>query len=170
MITVENEIKVHQENIKKLYALSPSTVAHQASIIQFLLTHPDIVGISNLSAEILMNERNSVIRKEAIHRISKKLKIRRDVNAPNFCITRCLISENQIRKTILDIKKENAPKVDIKSNQNPQKQTRSKVVSFRATGYEQDAIDYLASKCNVQKSFLVDVLIKISNRYGIALK
>ena len=170
MINVENKIKVHQENIKKLYALSPSTVTHQASITQFLLTHPDVVGISYLSAEILMNEGNPVIQKEAIQRISKKLKIRRNVNAPNFCITRCCISENQIRKILLDIKKENTPKTDVKNNKLSKNNTRSKVVSFRATGKEQDAIGYLANEAGISKSLLIDVLLKISNRYGIALK
>ena len=167
---LEERIKLHQDNVKQLFILSPKTEIYQAKITRFFLTHPGIIGISYSAAEVLLKEKNVAVQREAIDCVSAELKQRGDVNAPNFCFVRRGISENQVRKIVLNIKKKNTPQADVKDNNLSRDTTRSKVVSFRATECEQDAIDYLASKCNVRKSFLVDVLIEISNRYSINLK
>lgn len=164
----DQEITSHQDDIETLHTLSPQIESHQAEISRFLLAYPGLIGISYSGAEVLMREKDVDIRIEAIHRVIEEKKKRGDINAPDFCFARRNVSENQIRRIVAGIKTKNAPVNSIKKAR--EGDTRSKVISFRATVDEEDAIDFLANRTGITKSALIDILITISNRYGIMLK
>lgn len=162
----KQEIESHQNDIETLYTLSPEIESHQAEISRFFLSYPGLIGISYPAAEVLMREKDADIRTEAIKRVIVEKKKRCDVNAPGFCFVRRSVSENQVRRILRTIKTKDTPVIDKTTRED----TRSKVISFRATESEEDAIEFVANNLCVSKSLIIDVLLKVANRFGIALK
>jgi hypothetical protein len=130
-----------------------------------LFEHPGLVGLTRPAFEILMKEKDVGIRQRAIEVVSEELKKRQDVNSPTFCLMRRNVTENQIRKIIQGLKPSSSKKSEL-TKQN----TRSNVTSFRTTPGVEDAIGYLAEECDVPRSFLINVLLTIRQRYGCRLK
>jgi len=160
---LEYQIEMHQDAVKEL-----KTTMHKAEIASFLLEHPNIRGIKTQAVEVLLREQDVDVQREAIIRTAEEQKRRGNVHAPDFCMGRRSVSEHQARKILREIKTKNSDKTPVKSNKSSN--TRSNVVSFRATPPEEDAIELLSNELCVSKSLLVDILIKVSNRYGIELK
>lgn len=159
----EYQIKIHQDAVKEL-----KTKKHKAEIASFLLAHPEIRGIKIQAVEVLIREEDVDAQREAIICASEEQKRRGDVHAPDFCMGRRSVSEHRVRKILHDIKTKNSDKTLVKSNN--ASNTRSNVISFRTTPPEEDAMTFLAVKCGISKSFLIDVLIEIQQRYGIELE
>ena len=162
------KVDQHKRTVEQLYFLSPEIEEHQAEIGRFLLAHPSIIGITYHAAELLMNEKDPVIQSKAIEWISKEIATRRDTDNPNYCLKRRNVSKNQVQLFLRDLRREKTHKNVI--DKIPGENIRSKVMSFRSTKNKEDAIDFLASECGVSKSFLIEILIKLSNRYGIELE
>lgn len=161
------KMDTHRELLESLYKLSPEMEIHQAEISAFFLEHPGLAGLTYPALEILMKEKDTAIKRKAIERVTEELKKRQDVNRPNFCFVRRNVTENQIRKIIQGLKPE---KSSSGKNGMPRQNTRSNVTSFRTTHGVEDAIGYLAEECDVPRSFLINVLLTIKQRYGCRLK
>lgn len=171
---MENEefkirVKAHQEDINQLYVLSPDTEMHQAELARFFLSHPGLIGITYPAADVLMNEKDVAIRTEAIIRVAEELKVRSDTTNKKYCVSRRSISENQIKKTIHDIKRERNPESYKKKNSASQKDTRFEVVSFRTTETADDCIEFLSNELCVSRSLLLETLIKAANKFEVSL-
>ena len=158
----------HKQTAEQLYFLSPEIEEQQAKIGRFLLAHPSVIGITYHSAELLMNEKDPLILSEAITWVSEEIAARKDTNNPNYCLKRRNVSKNQVQCFLRNLKLEKAHKNVI--DKSPGENSRSKVMSFRTTKNKEDAIDFLAAECGISKSLLIEILIKLSNRYGIELE
>jgi aspartate carbamoyltransferase regulatory subunit len=182
MSDIEKDIiEAHKTVIEELYCLDPNTQEFQRKISNFLLKHPELSGISYVSAEMIMKEKDPYIRAAAIKTIATEIKHRKDVDAPGYRITYTSVSTNQVQTIISNEKQKRNP---IKKEVKPQKRTvqlkcpycqkagsfeevkRDKVIAFRTTGAMDNAIDILAKKCGISRSLLVSELLFIEKRFG----
>lgn len=158
----------HKETVEQLYFLSPEIEEHQAKIGRFLLAHPGVIGITYHAAELLMNEKDPLILSQAIAWVSKEIGARKDTDNPNYCLKRRNVSKNQLQRFLRNLKLGKAHKNVI--DKPPGENSRSKILSFRSTRNKEDAIDFLAAECGISKSLLIEILIKLSMKYGIELE
>jgi hypothetical protein len=174
-------IKAHKQAVEELYNLDAETQVHQLCISNFLLTYPELTGISYASADLIIAEKNIKIQKAAIKRVAAEIQRRSDVDAVGFRFTYRKVTENQVRQILhVERLKEN-PNVKVLKPQNAEialkcpfcnkdisykRITRDNVVSFRATEATDDAITHLAKECNISRSRLLAELLFIERRFG----
>jgi hypothetical protein len=177
----KDTIEAHKTAIEELHYLDPSTQEFQLKISNFLVKHPELSGISYVSAEMIMKEKDQYIRAAAIKTIATEIKRRKDVNAPGYRIAYTCVTTNQVQTIIRDEKQKRNP---IKKEVNAAKRMiqlkcpyckkvgsfeevkRDKVIAFRTTEVMDNAIGILAKKCGISKSLLVSELLFIERRFG----
>jgi hypothetical protein len=174
-------INAHKQAVEELYNLDAETQAHQLCISNFLLTYPELTGISYASADLIIAEKNIKIQKAVIKRVAAEIQRRGNVDAVSFQLTYRKVTENQVRQILhVERLKEN-PNVKVQKSQNAEiliecpfckkeiaykRITRDNVVSFRATEATDDAITHLAKECNISRSRLLAELLFIERRFG----
>jgi hypothetical protein len=174
-------INAHKQTVEELYNLDAETQAHQLRISNFLLTYPELTGISYASADLIIAEKNIKIQKAAIKRVAAEIQRRSNVDAVGFRFTYRKVTENQVRRVLhVERLKEN-PNVKVRKPQNAEivlkcphckknisykKTVRNEILAFRTTEVVDDALTQLSEKCNISKSLLVSELLKVGRRYG----
>lgn len=177
-------ICTHQDIIAELNLVSPIIEAHQMKISQFILKNPVLYGISYPAAEILMNEEDPHVCHKAVGIIGKEIQKRRDPNSKGYRLVYRRISESRVRKILIECRPQTKKEAPVVTNNIPieivcphcnreircVQENRGNVVGFRVTEIEDNAIEYLAKRCGVSQSLLINALLVIERRYGCALK
>ena len=181
---IKQRIRTHQEVIAELNVLSPEVEAYQLRISRFILNHRELVGLSYPGVEILMKEKEQDTRRKAIKMVGEELQARRDPNSSNYRLMYRKITESRVRKILLMCRSPSEKDKQVRDKKAliklicpyckkdiegiPEK--KSEVVSFRGTETEDKPITYLAARCGVSRSFLINELITLERKYGCSLK
>lgn len=177
-------ISTHQDIIAELNLVSPAIEAHQMKISRFILKNPVLYGISYPAAEILMNEQDPDVCQKAVEITGKEIQKRHNPNSKGYRLVYRRISESRVRKILIRCRPQTKKKPPAGINSVPieivcphcnkeiqcVQENRGNVVGFRVTEIEDNAIEYLAKKCGVSQSYLINALLVIERRYGYALK
>lgn len=178
---IEDTIETHKMAIEELYFLDPETQMHQLRTANFFLKHPELVGISYASADLIIAEKDVRVANAAMKIVATEIVCRSDVTAAGFRFTYRKVTENQVRqilhterlkvnpdtKTVKPGNAEIMLKCPKCNEEVPFKRiTRDNVISFRATEPTEDAITHLANVCNISRSRLISELLFIERRFG----
>jgi hypothetical protein len=180
----EERIRTHQDIIAELNLVSPAIEAHQMKISRFILRNPMLYGISYPAAEILMNEHDPQVCQKAVGIIGKEIQKRHDPNSKSYRLVYRRISESRVRKILIECRPQTKKEAPAGVNSIPieiacphcgreiqcVQENRGNVVGFRVTEIEDNAIEYLAKRCGVSQSYLINALLVVEKRYGCALK
>jgi hypothetical protein len=175
------QIDIDRTTAIVLHNIDPDTRTRLVRVSDFLQKHLELAGISYVSVELLIAEKNINVRNAAIKRISAEIMRRRDVSARKFRLQYRKVTESQVRKILHEERIKENPNIKTRKLQNAEitlecpfckknitykKSARNNILSFRATEVTDDTVTQLSKAFNVSRSYFVQELLKVERKYG----